>query len=152
MVWIQKNLLLAQSYYTGNTTIWIPKRKHSHQHHNGPTPNTHVHAQQRKISRSNSKSKTHMKQFWKPIPKHPLEPIPTFSIEITSTIQSCTPSHTNKEIINTIPSTATSQSPHELEQTITHHPSIQERAWLLQVKLFGQHSLSILVPLHNEIL
>ena len=31
MVWIPKNLLLAQSYYIGNKIVWIPKRKHSHQ-------------------------------------------------------------------------------------------------------------------------
>ena len=87
MVWIQKNLLLAQGYYIDNTTIWIPKRKHSHQIDNGQTPNTHMHAQKRENPGSNSKPKPHMKQFWKLIPKHPLKPTSTYSHVIPSTIQ-----------------------------------------------------------------
>ena len=50
-------------------------------------------------------------------------------------------SHINEEIINVNPYIIT-QIHHGLTPTLTHNHSIQERARILQVKLFGPHSLT----------
>ena len=57
LVWIPKNLLLAQGYYNGNTTIWIPKNKPSPSPHTRPLPNTNKHKQQRGNTASISQPK-----------------------------------------------------------------------------------------------
>ena len=60
---------------------------------------------------------------------------------ISSTIQMGTISHVNEEIINVNPST-TMQAHNDPTPTITHYQSKQERACLLQVKLFGLRFVS----------
>ena len=59
---------------------------------------------------------------------------------IPSTIITCTLSHVNEKFINVNPCTTT-QAHHDPTPFIAHHQSIQERARLLQVKLFDQRSL-----------